>query len=102
MTTESLPDFSNKVVLFYLSDSTSASGVILEYASFQCFAGRVFVVGRSPEMRLQEWISRLQAAVAWDQVTHYFVFDSREDCELRLSKQWPASWVSRIWTRLFG
>jgi len=102
MEPESLPDFTNKVVVLYLSGEVSATGVILEYAGFKCLGGRLFLVGRNPEMRWQEWTSHLEAAVAWDAVTNYQVFESREDCESRLSSQLPKSLTSRIWSWLVG
>ena len=102
MELESLPDFSGKVVVLYLSGEVSSTGVILEYATFKCLGGRLFVEGRHPEIRFQEWTSHLESGVAWDDVTNYLVFDSREDCESRLTSQLPGSVLSRVWAWFFG
>jgi hypothetical protein len=86
------PDFSGKVVVFYLANASrdSDSGVVMEYVEFRRFQGRWFLTGRVPEWIDFQWASRLQQAVAWDSVIQYLIFDSREDYERRLALGKPS------------
>ena len=86
-----LPDFSGKVVVFYVSDPPAGidNGVVLEYVELRSHGGRLFLVGRVPEKMDSAWVARLPAGVAWDSVIHYVVFDSREDFERRTSTPRP-------------
>lgn len=79
------PDFSGKVVVFYLANAPRDSdrGVVMEYVEFRRLQGRWFLTGRVPEYVDFQWASRLQQGVAWDSVIQYLVFDSREDYERR-------------------
>jgi hypothetical protein len=79
------PDFSGKVVVFYLANAPrdSESGVVMEYVEYRRLGGRWFLTGRVPEYVDFQWASRLQTAVAWDSVIQYLIFDSREDYERR-------------------
>ena len=96
----SLPDFAGKLVAFYVADPTQAlaGGVLLEYPEFKVFGGRVFVVGRSPELAGTEWASQLPSGLAWDSVIQYIVFASREDY-LERGKQAPEGLVHRLFHR---
>lgn len=82
-TNNKLPDFKGKIVFLYISNAPRAiqDGVILEYAKFEMQGDRLFLVGRVPELDYEgvNWVSNLEAAVAWDKVIHYMVFKSRED-----------------------
>jgi hypothetical protein len=91
-----LPDFSGKLVVFYVSSPPAQikTGVLLQYAEFRRFGERLFVIGHVPEN--WGWSSGLQSAVAWDSVIYYLIFDSREDYERRRASARP----SRKW-RLF-
>ncbi len=87
---EELPDFSGKMVVFYTSNAPRAvqDGILLEFITFQIYGGRLFVNGRIPltDNKGMEWESNLKAAIAWDDVTHFVVFDSREDYIERTGK----------------
>ncbi len=78
-----LPDFHGKVVVFYLSDAPPPvqDGAVLEYASFKTYGHKLFVVGRVPEIDPEngDWIANLQGAIAWEAVTGYLIFESRDD-----------------------
>lgn len=100
MQNENLPDFRGKLVVLYLSNSPQAiqDGVVLEYASFVRYGDRLFVVGRVPEIEdgSLEWIANLQGGAAWDTVSFYLVFNSREDYLNRMSKI-----KTPFWQRIF-
>lgn len=83
-----VPDFAGKVVLFYLANSPSSveAGVTMEYIEPRLVGGRLFLVGRTPEQIGQEWVSQLQAGIAWDAVVHYVVFDSRDEFQARMGQ----------------
>ena len=87
---EGLPDFSGKMVVFYTANAPGSiqDGILLEFISFQDFGGRLFVNGRIPltDSKGIEWESNLKAAIAWEDVTHFVVFDSRDDYIDRMSK----------------
>ena len=87
MAEETLPDFNGKVVTFYVADSPPGveAGIAMEFVEFRSLGGRLFAIGRIPEMVESEWVSRLQSAVAWDSVVHYLVFDSPEDFRKRIA-----------------
>ncbi|MDQ3813261.1 MAG: hypothetical protein M3347_04840 [Armatimonadota bacterium] len=85
MESEALPDFTGKVVLFYLTNGPLGAdlGVLLEDITFQMQAGRLFVAGRSTDMEDKEeewnWASDVQSGVAWEEVCCYQAFSSRDD-----------------------
>lgn len=82
---EDLPDFTGKVVAVYLANASRGiqDGVILEYATFKNLGGRLFLVGRAPELEGMEWVSHLHGAIAWDSVQHYLIFDSGRSREFK-------------------
>jgi hypothetical protein len=86
MEDKGLPDFSGKVVALYISNAPRGceDGVVLEYPSFEKRSERIFVCGRIPEVEGQEWVSNLQAAVDWESVVHYLIFNSIEDYRKRV------------------
>lgn len=104
MDTESLPDFHGKLVVFYISNAPDAlqDGAVLEYISFKKFGDKLFVVGRVPEIDAEngDWIANLQGGIAWDAVTSYLIFDSRENYLSRMGAPRP-SLVQRLFTKLF-
>lgn len=83
MNTENLPDFNGKIIVFYVAGAPPSlqEGALLEYVSFKQFGQKLYVVGRVPEVDAEngDWVSNLQGGIAWDSVTSYLVFDSRED-----------------------
>ncbi len=70
------PDFCGKLVVFYMLDRANRS-YMLEDASFEIQAGRLFVVGKvSNEYDDDVWAKGTTACIAWDCVEQYLVFDS--------------------------
>lgn len=72
------PNFRGKTVLFY---TRGRSTQLLTDPAFAMLAGRLFVTGTTPA--LGYWPDGLSAAVAWDSVDTYYIFDSVEDCQAR-------------------
>ena len=83
MPKDNLPDFAGKVVVFYTANAPRAirDGTVLEFASFTEYGDRLFVTGRIPAAYSKdtEWVSNLQAGIAWDDVMQFMIFDSPED-----------------------
>ena len=83
MTPSKLPDFSGKLVLFYMGNAPGGlqDGVLMEFISFTEFGDKLFLTGRIPtfDERGQDWVSNLQAGIAWNDVVHYVIFESRDD-----------------------
>jgi hypothetical protein len=98
-----LPDFSGKVVIFYVSNPPAGidGGVVLEFVEFRLYGGKHYLIGRVPERVESAWVSRLQAGIAWDSVLHYLMFDSREDYERRTSSAKPGL-LRRLLGRVAG
>lgn len=96
-----LPNFSGKLVLFYTSNSPRGiqDGVLMEFVSFIDYGERLFLTGRIPSVdeKDMDWVSNLQAGISWDDVTHYIVFDSREEYLSRMGVATPS-----LLQRLFG
>lgn len=93
-----LPDFGGKVIVLYVRDSdTSYGSVVMNYAAFKKYGNRLFVEGRVPQIDddSYRWVSKLQTAAAWDDVTSYLVFDSIEEYMHRL-KQYKTPFMERI------
>jgi hypothetical protein len=100
MEEENLPNFSGKIVALYLANASRGiqDGIVLEYAEFKSMGGRLFLIGRSPEIEGMEWVSHLQGAVAWDSVQHYLIFDSVDDYRQRMAKDKPG-FMSKVFGR---
>ena len=83
MQSENLPDFRGKLVVFYTRNAPRGiqDGILLEFISFSTYGDKLFLRGRVPstDSRGQDWVSNLQAGICWEDVTHFIVFDSRED-----------------------
>ena len=96
-----LPDFGGKLVLLYTTNAPRSiqDGVLMEFVQFTNFGNRTFVTGRIPFFNEDgsDWVSNLQAGTAWNDVTHYIVFDSREDYIARMGGAKPP-----LLRRLFG
>ncbi|MFZ5571667.1 MAG: hypothetical protein ACOZF0_14795 [Thermodesulfobacteriota bacterium] len=105
MDTEALPDFHGKIVVFYISNAPDSlqDGAVLEYISFKQFGGKLFVVGRVPEIDAEngDWIANLQGGIAWDAVTSYLIFDSRENYLSRMGLT-KTPLIQRLFARIFN
>ncbi len=90
MEDQGLPDFSGKVVVLYVSNASRAieDGIVLESPSFTKHGGRLFVVGRVPQLHDDRagWAVNLEGGIAWESVNHYLVFDSCEEYIRRIRK----------------
>jgi len=90
MNKDNLPDFTGKLVVFYTRNAPRGidDGVLLEFVSFTEYGNRLFLTGRIPstDSKGLDWISNLQAGLAWDDVTHFMMFNSREDYLERMGK----------------
>lgn len=82
-----LPDFAQKVVLFYLKDafSTFANGIVLSEIVFHHRRGRVFISGRLPHSSDQDWQGNCKAELEWDAVFHFVEFADLDDYQKRAS-----------------
>ncbi len=92
-----LPDFSGKLVMFYLSSNVDIANntVVVEYMRFERAGDRLFVMGRVPVVEGLEWVGNCQAAIAWDSVTYYVEFKSVEDFKRRMD-QFKPSLIERL------
>jgi len=101
MAASKLPDFGGKLVLFYTANAPRGiqDGVLMEFVNFADFNGKLFLTGRIPSVDEAgtDWVSNLQAGISWEDVTHYLVFDSREDYLARMGVAKPP-----LLRRLFG
>ena len=96
---DEFPDFTGKVVVFYLKGGGTRSWgecVVLDYIAFKRMGGQLFVVGRMPPAVGTEWIWALQSGIAMDSVAHYLVFDSLEDYKQRAGRTEPSFWQKRF------
>lgn len=77
-----LPDFTKKVVV--LSFPTTDGSRSLAYPRWERQGGRLFLIGAVPVGGSRnDWLKSGVAAVAWDMVSDYLVFDSLEDYQKR-------------------
>jgi hypothetical protein len=74
MSQKDLPDFSGKLLLFWVRSDDRHPSVMTE-CRFVDQAGRLFVLGRAPEgVSDLDWMAGAEVAVAWDSVVMYVVF----------------------------
>lgn len=72
-----LPDFSNKCLSVSLIDDEDAHDLVAP--KFEWQAGRLFLIGVVPNCSTKsDWTAGCTAAVAWDRVQEYVVFDSED------------------------
>ena len=83
METSDLPDFSGFVLQLSLSNTGASEyavdSVLLEYPEWRHVGGRLFLVGRMPEVDATSWVAGRETGVAWENVSSYVVFRSREE-----------------------
>jgi hypothetical protein len=92
------PDFSGKILSIYLVNAApeERACVLLEQAQFERQGDRLFLVGRVPDMKQNGWARGLRAAIAWDSIGYYLLFDSHEEVVRRTDE--PTSGVGRFFT----
>jgi hypothetical protein len=73
-----LPDFKGKVVSVGIA--TDNYGYAINSPHWENQGGRLFLIGEVPSYgSVRGWADGAVRAVAWDQVTDYYVFDSLND-----------------------
>jgi hypothetical protein len=75
---DSLPDFSDKVVLVYFESGAPNNYAAIENAKFEMQGGSLFLVGRGPRSKMG-WGPGIPEGIAWSKVQSYYVFDSAEE-----------------------
>jgi len=71
------PDFTGKCVSFALKNEESCND--LSNPKFEYQGNRLFVVGKIPKgATISNWAVNCEAAIAWDRVTDYIVFESEQ------------------------
>ncbi len=75
---KNLPNFSGKCLsISIMRDETSHD---LYDPHFEIQGDRLFIVGTIPKgSTSSDWVANCQGAVAWDQVTDYFIFESLDE-----------------------
>jgi hypothetical protein len=80
-----LPDFKNKVVSVGLANDNY--GYSMSSPRWETQGGKLFLIGLVPhDGSTRNWAEGALRAVAWDQVTDYYVFDSVKDFVKRQAK----------------
>jgi hypothetical protein len=83
------PDFSGKIVLIYLANRSDDYNVVMQHATLENQAGKIFIVGEFAEgTTASDWAAGIRTAVSWENVEQYLVFDSIEDYYSRMSIGW--------------
>jgi hypothetical protein len=78
-----LPDFTNKVVSLSIPGEEDAR--CLEHPTWERQGGKLFLVGKVPRgCSTNDWCEEIAAAVAWEAVTDYMIFDSAEQYRERV------------------
>lgn len=77
---EAIPDFEGKVVYAFVKGLSKGfdDGIMLEGCQLRTIGGRTFVVGRTVERIKPDWTAGAEASVAWDAVTTFLLYPSRE------------------------
>jgi hypothetical protein len=86
--TDSLPDFTGKVILVYHVGSRDPhSSSALVNAHFERHGGRLFLCGEPAQGDTpNDWALGCRLCVAWETVEAYLVFDSSEDYRARCDR----------------
>jgi hypothetical protein len=92
MEEKKLPDFSGKVLIIYTANAPRAcqDGTVLEYAQLEKRGGRLFLTGRFPDIKEQEWLSNCQTAIAWDSIVQYVEYKSMKDFQEHMKHSKPS------------
>ena len=99
ITDADLPDLTNKILMI-VQNGSGDSHLPVEQVRFEVQGGRLCLVGRIPQDA--EFLDNIPIVVAWDSVSHYFVFD-RHQFET-VYKSWMATIRKRrsLLERIFG
>ena len=73
------PDFSNKVLLIYLTTKPAYPSYIMEDSRLCEIGNRLFLTGTYADTRREEdWRSGLETRIAWDAVVSYQVLTPKQ------------------------
>lgn len=61
------------------SGEYAVQSVLIGYPEWREIAGRLFLIGRVPEISRNDWITGRDMAVAWDAISTFVVFRSGEE-----------------------
>ena len=93
MSDAELPDFSGVVVQLNLGGGgvgdPAVNQCLLEFAEWRKIGERLFLVGRVPEVEATDWVAGRQAGVAWDAVSSYVLFKSRDEYRESIARYKP-------------
>jgi hypothetical protein len=79
MSVDQPPEFGDKLVTIYVTGGGGACNH-LQHVTFEVQGGRLFIVGRIPESWGEyNWARGKTAAIAWDCVDRYILFDSIDE-----------------------
>ncbi len=94
-----IPNLEGKIIGLTLAYAppNQAGMVVLERARLETIAGRSFVTGTIPSEDPDSWVRGLSAAVAWEFVGYYLIFNSLQEYKARLKVTRP-----RWWRRILG
>ena len=85
---QSLPDFQDRTVVFYLRAAGYDHAPALDSPTFESQGGRLFIVGKQTKVGSGHWAEGQQFSIAWDEVQMYVVFSSPADYKaLRSSRR---------------
>ena len=91
MEKQDYPDFTGKVLVVYSANAPRAcqDGTVLEYPSLEMRGGRLFLTGRFPDIKEQEWVSNCQTAIAWDSIIQYVEYKSMSEFQEKMKHNKP-------------
>ena len=76
------PDFSGCLLYCAFSGAGTSedafSWTLFEYPEWREIGGRLFLLGRIPEVSPDQWLVGRETAVAWSAVSSFVVFRTRE------------------------
>jgi len=76
------PDFSGCLLYCAIgvagASEYAVSTALIEYPEWREIGGRLFLFGRVPEVSPDQWLVGRETALAWDAVSSFVVFRSRE------------------------
>lgn len=88
------PDLKNKTILLYLFNRPDEHNVVLQDATLENQAGKMFIVGVFAEgTTANDWAAGVRTAVAWDSVEQYLIFDTIDNYFERISIGWEKKTV---------
>jgi len=75
---DTLPDFTNKIVLVYFDSGAPNNYSAVENGGFEMQGGNLFLVGRGPRSKLG-WGPGILEGLAWSKVQSCYVFENVDE-----------------------